>query len=70
MLPKTWSLFSFISEKNYFVEVLPDADCAMIIEAKQNVGYRDVKITKDWFIQKYEKARRTLEFAANLGQNL
>jgi outer membrane protein insertion porin family len=68
MMLKTWSLFSFITKKGYFVDILLDIDRTMITEAMQNVGYLDAKITRAEFINKNGKASGTLEFVADLGK--
>lgn len=68
MVLKTWSFFSFITKKGYFVDVLLDVDCAMITEEMQNAGYLDAKITRAEFISTSDKTNGTLEFVADLDQ--
>ncbi|MDR1303065.1 MAG: outer membrane protein assembly factor BamA [Puniceicoccales bacterium] len=68
MMLKTWSLFSFLTKKGYFIDILLDADREMIIEAMQNAGYLDAKITRAAFDRAGNSKRGVLEFVANLGQ--
>ncbi|MDR1906742.1 MAG: outer membrane protein assembly factor BamA [Puniceicoccales bacterium] len=68
MMLKTWSFFSFITKKGYFVDVLLDVDRTMIIEEMQNAGYLDAKITRAEFVNKNGSKNGTLEFVADLGE--
>jgi outer membrane protein insertion porin family len=68
MMLKTWSLFSFLTKKGYFVDVLLDIDREMITEAMQNDGYLDAKITSATFERIKNSKNGILEFVADLGQ--
>ncbi|MDR0418370.1 MAG: outer membrane protein assembly factor BamA [Puniceicoccales bacterium] len=68
MMLQTWSIFSFITKKGYFVDILLDTDRTMITEEMQNAGYLDAKITRAEFVSTHNKASGTLEFVADLGQ--
>ncbi|MDR2812740.1 MAG: outer membrane protein assembly factor BamA [Puniceicoccales bacterium] len=68
MMLKTWSIFSFITKKGYFVDAMLDADCTMITEEMQNAGYLDAKIARAEFVNANGKTNGTLELVADLGQ--
>ncbi|MDR1590417.1 MAG: outer membrane protein assembly factor BamA [Puniceicoccales bacterium] len=68
MVLKTWSIFSFITKKGCFVDVLLDVDRTMITEEMQNAGYLDAKIVRAEFVNANNKTNGILEFVADLGQ--
>jgi outer membrane protein insertion porin family len=68
MMLKTWSIFSFLTKKGYFMDILLDVDRETVIEAMQNAGYLDAKITRAAFDRAANSKKGVLEFVADLGQ--
>ncbi|MDR1435129.1 MAG: outer membrane protein assembly factor BamA [Puniceicoccales bacterium] len=67
MLLKTWSIFSFLTKKGYFSDILLDIDREKVTDAMHNAGYLDAKIIAAEF-KPIRNQRGMLQFRADLGQ--
>lgn len=68
LILKTWSFFSFLTKKGYFIDILLDADRATVVEEMQNAGYLDAKVISAEFVKGSSGKSGALEFVAELGE--